>query len=198
MFYLKITLSGLHLIEGVVSVLRLGKGRCFDFVEVVDLVEFIIEDVVELRVLQDVSPLITQPSFPFSGLPQGPVPLLFCSLLIFIIFMYNCHRSRRLFLAPARQAAICSFFEVGELTHLLLETTVVLLQFSELAAEGVLLFGCALVDPLDEEVVVQSESRLRDREALNNQETTWGTSNKPLYLLKKSIDYSPTPLHPEE
>ena len=43
-----------------------GKGGGFDFVEVVDFIELIIEDVIELRMLQNVSTFIPQPSLPRS------------------------------------------------------------------------------------------------------------------------------------
>jgi hypothetical protein len=137
-FDLKITLSGLHLCQRVVCMLGAGKGGGFDLVEVVDFIELIIEDVIELRMLQNVSTFIPQPSLPFLSVPYRLLPLLISAktapFFIFVIILYNCQCFRRFLFTSARQAAIGRFFEVVQLAHLLLETAVVLLEFAKLTA----------------------------------------------------------------
>lgn len=110
---------------------------------------------------QDVVPFIMKPSL--SSL------YLLCSLMLFhprpvlilVVFLYNCHYFRRSLLTPSRKTASSGLFKGIKLSHFLLETVVVLLEFSQLATQRILLLSGALVDPLDEELVIQSQPRLR-------------------------------------
>lgn len=170
-------------------VLRAGQSGGFDVIQLVDLVEFIVKDVVELRVLQDVMPFVMQPRLPSLHLPHSLLLIYPRPLLILVAFLYNRHCFRRRLLTPPRKTASGGLFKGIELSHFVLETTVVLLELPQLATQGVLLLSGALVDALDKEVVVQSQSRMRHRETLHHERPTCGTSNKSLYLLKKSIDY---------
>jgi hypothetical protein len=170
-------------------VLRTGQCGRFDVIQLVDLIEFIVKNVVELRVLQNVMTFIVQPGLPFLHLPRSLLLVHPRPVLVLVVFLYNRHCFGGRLLTPPRKTASCGLFKGIELSHFLLETTVVLLELPQLAAQGVLLLSGALVDSLDKEIVVQSQSRLRHRETLNQETPTCGTWNKSLYLLKKSIDY---------
>jgi hypothetical protein len=158
---LKVSAFGLHFSEGTLLMLGTWEGGGLDVVQLIDLIEFIVKDVVEFGVLQDVVPLVMQPRLPFLHVPRHPLLLLLHvhsrPILIFVVFLYNCHCFGRGFFTPTRETTDGGLFEGVKFSHFLLEAGVVLLEFAQLAAEGVLLLRGALVDALHEEVVVQSQ-----------------------------------------
>ena len=166
------------------SQVDLGTGQVvvLDLVELVDVAEFVGEDVVQFGVLQDVVVFLFEPAFPLPGLlplppssfvvvisclfpPPPPVvlfpPSCFTSAhqwqfhgSVFVVFGMDICECGGRGVAVARGGAFGGVAEGGELSHVVFEVLVVAFKFPEFSVEGVLLGFGGKVGGLDEELVI--------------------------------------------
>lgn len=171
------------------KLLGLGYFRVPDVAELMVVVlNLVIENVVCLGVLEEVFLVMLEPAAPlvFEGIAFEWLYLVQAQVAICVIELSGFFQ----FLAlpgayPARG------LDLGvEVTDLLLELVVVLLEGPELGVYGVGLGVGGDEGAVDEEVVIDGEASLGEGRVLHRVFVTLLTSNKFLYLLKKFISYT--------